>query len=115
MSFEVGCPANASEPKIIATSQALLVGPLTDHLNRLHPGFSWPDYYVVRQNCHSAPWRVPCPVVRTEPLIQGTTRDDLVRKVGAHVTGSHPTFSWARDWYVPSNCHSTPTPVLPGG
>jgi len=114
MSFAVGCPANASEPQLIATSQALLVGPLTNHLNTVHASFSWPDYWV-QENCHSAPWRVPCPVVRGEPPISGADRGDLVKNVGTHVTGRHPTFSWARDWYVPSNCHSTPTPVLPGG
>jgi hypothetical protein len=113
MSFAVGCPATGSEPEISQPTQLLLVTQLTNHLNSVHAGFSWSDYWVQR-NCHSAPWRVPCPVVRTEPPISGSARGDLVKNVGSHV-GLHANFSWARDWYVPANCHSTPTPVRPGG
>jgi hypothetical protein len=108
----VRCPAVVTEPELAAATQTALGDVLSQHLAAAHPTFSWPDYYV-SQNCHSAPWRVRCPAVPTEPWLAAATRPDLVNTFAAHVKTAHPTFRWP-NWYVPANCHSSPTPVPTG-
>jgi hypothetical protein len=104
MDFLVKCPAVPTEPELGPATQAALAGVVTQHLNGLHPAFSWPDYYV-QENCHSAPWVVKCPAVPAEQKLLGSSESDLAARVAAHLKAAHPTFSWP-NWYVPANCHS---------
>jgi hypothetical protein len=112
MSELVRCPAVITEPELAAATQTALAGVLSQHLAAAHPTFSWPDYYV-QQNCHSSPWHVRCPAVPAEPQLVGSSSSDLAARLAAHLKMAHPTFSWP-NWYVPANCHSSPTAVPTG-